>query len=436
MQVGVPKLNGHYIANDLRPNKNRVVRSRLALMLIIIVGTAGIPKAFAVSPKVGSSCQKLNQVQIVKNMKFTCVKTGKKYIWKSTILKSPSVPKPSPSVVISPSASPTPTPTSSSVLSESTIPKPTPTQSPTEVPIDPPIIYTFAELPDKFKSIKYWAWKKTWAQIDSKPVLDSPIEIVVGPNSKSCHVNETLDGIRLFQRVYGGNKLPKKLWILYADMAIDRNWIESKTLTLLPKNRIQYDKNGQMFAIETVNLDGEGVLWAENSCITASPSEFTSQMLHGYTHTIQDLQYSEIPSNYGRWGEVPRWLIEGGASWSQVFYNDNKSLKKYERSGDWGILSTYDLKFFQDFLVIPEYSNNLWAYTDKWPSMRAYDVGVFVCEMLIALQGPDSIIKLNKDYLQTGSFEKSFNNIYGMTWAQAQPYISLAAYKLIQALAN
>ena len=413
---------------------------RLAIGLIFTISLTLLPDfAFSASPKAGSVCLKLNQVKILNGVKFTCVKSGKKLLWTSRIIpKSSPTPKPTLNTFPSDSAKPIQSPASSPTPITSPQPStsPTPAASGSSKPlIEPAAITSIAELPSRYKDIRYLSWLNTWKQVNSAKEIDSPIEILIGPNSKSCYTDETIKAFRLLQKVYSGSKIPKKVWILYADSDKDRKWLEEKTLTLLPRPRVNYNNQGQMLDPETVNPSGEGVLWALDSCFHPSAYNFSSQVLHGYTHTIQDLQYSENENSYGRWGEVPRWLIEGGAVWSQVFYNDHKNLDRYLRSGDWGILSGYDSKFFQDYLIIPEYNNNIWAYTDKWPGMRAYDLGAFLCEMLVALRGPDSIIELNKEYLKVGSFEVAFKNIYGLSWKEAQPYFSESVYNLIKWLA-
>lgn len=380
----------------------------LVIAVLILVGIGDVSSA---AVKSGSSCSILGKKVISEGKSYTCVKSGKKLVWsKGVVVKSKVLPSPA----ATPTASASP-----SITAQQSVPK----------------ITMIPELETNFKYIKYWAWTKAWEELNSNPENKSSIEVLVGPNSKACFQEETLSAIRMIQKVYADSQLPKKLWLLYADMQVDRVWIENKTLSLLPRNRIQYNQNNQMDAIETSNPAGEAVLWVKDSCFARSAKTISSETLHGYTHTIQDLQYSNFPDGYGRWGEVPRWLIEGAAVWSQIFYDLNSNQTKFEKSGDWRVLLQYDQKFFNDYLVIPKYTNNLWEYTDQWPSMRAYDLGAFICDMLVALRGPSSLIELNKDYLSTGSFEKSFKNIYGMTWAEAQPYFSETVFKLVNWLA-
>lgn len=395
--------------------------------------------AFSATPKAGSVCPKLNQVKILNGVKFTCVKSGKKLLWNSRLISkqtpgpTPTL-KPLPSVSAQPNQSPESTPRPSASPEPSTSPTPISPESPKPL-IEPAAINSITELPSRYKDIRYLSWLQASKRVNAANENDSPIEILVGPNSRNCYTDETIKAFRLLQKVYSGSKIPRKVWLLYADSDADRKWLEEKTLTLLPRSRVNYNNQGQMLDPESVNPAGEGVLWAIDSCINPNAYNFSSQIMHAYTHTIQDLQYSEQENGYGRWGEVPRWLIEGGAVWSSAFYNDHNNLDEYLRSGDWGILSEYDSKFFDDYLLIPEYNNNIWAYTDKWPGMRAYDLGSFVCEILVALRGPDSIIELNKEYLRVGSFETAFNNIYGLRWKEAQPYFSETVSKLIKLLA-
>ena len=400
------------------------MRTRIALAFTLLFAFS-IPVNSYAAVKSGSVCTQQGKKVTYAGKIFTCVKSGKKLIWNTgEIVKKSVVTKPTPTS--------TPSPTPAVEASATHTPTPMPSQSSAVIPS----ILNIYDLQTNFKFIKYWAFTKASEEINSNAENNTPIEVQIGPNSKACYQETTISAIRMLQKVYAKSKLPKKLWLLYADMNVDRNWIENKTLTLLPADRIQYNKKKQMANIETTNPSGEGVVWVQDSCTAFSGQKISSDVLHGYTHTIQDLQYSEFPNGYGRWGEVPRWLIEGGASWSQIFYESNNNLQKYERSGDWGVLSDYDKKFFNDYLVIPSYSNNLWQYTDQWPEMRAYDLGAYVCDMLIALKGPSAIIELNKDYLATGSFETSFRNIFGMPWVEAQPYFSNAAFSLIKSLAT
>ena len=67
--------------------------------------------ANAAAPKVGAKCAKLNQSQSANGSKFTCVKSGKKLVWKkssTTPVIRGAAPTPTATVAPSPSATATP----------------------------------------------------------------------------------------------------------------------------------------------------------------------------------------------------------------------------------------------------------------------------------------------------------------------------------------
>ena len=50
----------------------------ILLTIALITPTA---QSFAATPKAGAACKKLNEVQVVKNLKFTCIQKGSKLVW-------------------------------------------------------------------------------------------------------------------------------------------------------------------------------------------------------------------------------------------------------------------------------------------------------------------------------------------------------------------
>jgi hypothetical protein len=132
---------------------------------------------------------------------------------------------------------------------------------------------------------------------------------------------------------------------------------------------------------------------------------------------------------------VPRWLLEGGATFSENFITYGVDYDSWIRQPPFhnDDLKKYDLQFYQDYLslkTIPG-TDGLWAYTDKWPNQRAYDIGSHVSDALIAFKGPSSIIDLYTEFGKTGDFDQAFKKIFGITWTMAQPYVAEATYKSV-----
>lgn len=77
----------------------RKTTSAVAISALILAGLTGGP-ALAASPKVGGACAKAGVTQTVKSgassTKFTCVKSGKKFVWNAGVKSSASPAKPKP----------------------------------------------------------------------------------------------------------------------------------------------------------------------------------------------------------------------------------------------------------------------------------------------------------------------------------------------------
>lgn len=76
--------------------------------------------AYASQVKAGTTCKKAGQVVVQNQMKFTCIKSGKKLIWSKGVRIS--VATTSPSVTATPSPTPSATPSPASSLSQSNPP--------------------------------------------------------------------------------------------------------------------------------------------------------------------------------------------------------------------------------------------------------------------------------------------------------------------------
>jgi cytochrome b involved in lipid metabolism len=79
-------------------------RKALSITFLIALLSVFTP-ANAAAPKAGATCSKVNQSQSASGNKFTCVKSGKKLVWKKVA---------APATTAAPTSTPAPTPTASS----------------------------------------------------------------------------------------------------------------------------------------------------------------------------------------------------------------------------------------------------------------------------------------------------------------------------------
>ena len=105
---------------------------RYSLFLTVVLSLISIEAFGATTVKSGAVCTKLNQVQIVKNVKYTCLKSGKKLAWvaTNTAVKSTPTATPSPQPVATPTPSPTPITTPTPATTPSATPAPIQTPDP------------------------------------------------------------------------------------------------------------------------------------------------------------------------------------------------------------------------------------------------------------------------------------------------------------------
>ena len=108
---------------------------RLPIVLALIAALALPDQAFAAAPKSGSACLKIGQTVTYKEVKYTCIKSGKRLVWGIGVAVKPAV-GPSPSATPKPSATPIPTvqPTPTPSATPSVQPTPAPTATPTPSP--------------------------------------------------------------------------------------------------------------------------------------------------------------------------------------------------------------------------------------------------------------------------------------------------------------
>jgi hypothetical protein len=147
---------------------------------------------------------------------------------------------------------------------------------------------------------------------------------------------------------------------------------------------------------------------------------------HEYFHTVQGGLLADVG-----WDHVPRWLIEGGATWVQratVYYSgfDNYAVQRGRDNSDTLSRNKPTAAWIEKFLD-PDYITG-W---DKWNGNEydrwaVYDVGSLASEVLVAIGGPDKFLDLYKITGSGKSFTQAFESIYGISWRDGVKIIAQA----------
>lgn len=91
-------------------------RKYFAITLFSVILVVGISSTATAAVKAGQSCSKVGSISVSKNVKYTCVKSGKKLVWNKGVKIVPVVkptPTPTPTKTPEVTSSPTPTPSTS-----------------------------------------------------------------------------------------------------------------------------------------------------------------------------------------------------------------------------------------------------------------------------------------------------------------------------------
>jgi hypothetical protein len=360
--------------------------------------------------KSGIVCKKAGFVTIDNGLKHTCIKQGSKLVWnKGVVVKKPT---------------PTPTPT----------PTPIPTPTPTPTFIEPIKATSFSDLIENSDGLTYWAWKLAQERMSNSGKSNIEFNIEVGPNTKLNFENP----IQAFQdtaNFYSSFEQVSKYHAVFYDHS-DVQWAVDldKRYSANPRQNqvrsnclIQSQCNGGNAYVDS-KLTGF-------TYIASSPL-FSYEKIRGlgvieaheYFHTIQFLPIIKAQQSGSHVIWPPDWVREGSAQWlstSMYFkkFEDLISYQKIDSENDLYRKKISSKEVLNVLTINDGVSNNGWL---------SYNVGAKVMEVFVVLKGVDVVLDFYLDGSKGISFERSFEKIFGMPWANAKPIIALAISKKYQ----
>ena len=287
--------------------------------------------------------------------------------------------------------------------------------------------------------IAYSAWKKSAEKIESSTSKLGEIEIVISPNAVPDNP-VPLVALNLVSRLSANYAQPKKVVIAYVDEK-DIAWGQKQIDEFCVGLTCGYDVSREAKKacnVPTTPCWGGLALRNQRTNITmiyATASEWgksdpghTSGTLeaHEYFHTIQSLLLAN-----GGWTRVPRWLIEGGATFvggAAVFHNDftNYEVKRYRENHKTLSSSNRSAEWIEKFLD-PNYTTgwNKWN-GNEYEHWDVYDVGSLASEVLVSIGGIDKFLDILKVTGSGKSFAQAFESIYGISWREGAKIIANA----------
>lgn len=405
-------------------------RTRLPLVASFIsaVFVASFLSANAASIA-GSTCSKLNSTKTVANIKYTCIKSGKKLYWnKGTLVVA---------------TSPTPTPSN-----EAFIP-----------PIASTIPDSFSNLSNRSSQISYAAWKKIADQIAGSNLTANDPKIYIGPNTKPWNSNFA-ELMNLTIKAFPNAQQAKSvIWLVnnYQDL----DWARKTLSTLISAEQLKIfnqNEGGDLFrsncdpqirnclgskqlttqddvAIIVVGVSNEAGTVTINGATYGNPGDEESRktgqlIVHEYFHSFQRQVVFGKPLTEEDW--PPEWLIEGSATLIQNAVVNHGNYAKFMNwrkiaHGNRFYKDPIDYEFIMDFLDVNKHKR----YSNDYDSDFIYVLGARVMEALVAVGGTQSMLDIWEQLSTHVGFQKAFENVYGISYEKAKPILAQAIAKNI-----
>ena len=342
--------------------------------------------------KAGATCAKVNSTKVVSGIKLTCVKSGKKLVWRA-VATEPAAPT------------------------------------------------SFDNLLANYKGIPAAAWKSTQSNIASNTLATPPLEILLGPNTKMPYEKSIVEvALKKLTGIFKNFAQPPKQTTLFYNYK-DLKWATDSLSTFRNPFRVSNTYADQ--AIEHCPTEyfcrgsfgnyaeGTGLIITSVALPEGQWIDFFDLSgaldIHEFTHTIQKAQFLEAKNKFHT--GYPAWFSEGQPQVA-AFTGANNTLSAYKEmrlkvmdvpAKGLGGYSPEDISRF--------YKLQSEDVRDLATSDLKYTIGYITVEALTALKGIDSTMNLVKAVAAGDTYEQAFKKIYGVEWSYAEPILAQVVSK-------
>jgi hypothetical protein len=388
----------------------RILGLVLATLITFSIGpiSSGAAPKPAPAPKIGAVCKPVGKIQIVGTKKYTCVKSGKKFLWGKPVTI--------------------------------TSPKPTPTETPLAKPtlenLDAKAVYEFS----RASVLEALAKSGTSSLV---------VNYLVGPNVSSFTVSQVKPdlqkAINLWGNSFTANDQFAVIWYVQRDLdwaaatyrsesgyPVEWSNINSScTITFCGNATATKSQSGKFIFEQGMTLDING--WNRSTAV------------HEFTHLAQNKLAGQGQNN------MPIWLVEGGAQFygeAIGYYPIDAS--KTIRSGIHGqfswdarahVAANFPSKTLKGIMAEGQAANSVQLMKSveigSWGSSRtalAYLLGSYATEVLVAVYGHGKLVELYQTFDSSNNWEANFQKVYSIStstfYEKLTPYFQKMADEL------
>ena len=377
----------------------------LALSLVVVLNGTVVDASTA-----GSRCSKVGVIKRSKSLTLVCQRSGSKLVWARQFATTTATTS-------------TTSTTSSTVASTTTTTVALPT-TPTG----------WSDVEKYASGISYAAWKASSAAIAAGTSRVPSPQILNGSNAVITNASPET-AISLASRLFSAAAQPTQLTIMRFGYE-DTDWARSQWVAKFggQDNSVASEVQSGCATPTTcwggvARITSSGEAWislATMKANTSSSRHVTGALeAHEFVHTIQAKPFSGITGR--TFNYLPRWLLEGMASWSQAAVLGATSFDSYKAERTREVSGFKNSAAWLEAFLAPtgtDWSHwNSYTGSDSW---RIYDVGFLATEVLVALNGPAAVMQLYANVASGQSFDAAFASVYGVSWSDAYKKISRA----------
>ena len=376
-------------------------------LVLALVLSLHLNASATAATKAGAVCAKVNSTKVVSGLKLTCVKSGKKLIWKA-----------------------------------STIQKTNQNQPTEKMPAFPT---SFKDIEANLNGIPYSSWSGVQANIKAFTEPKTKVSMFFGPNTPKRYPAEVTEkmvllGSRAMARIpqpsdikfYSFNKLDVS-WA----KEIATKWVSPFRLgESLPQQAEKMCAGEDCDGGITNYVSGFGaVLVGVSTPVTryGDLARFNGQNdLHEYVHAVQGIIFADKTSGPPP-TLIPCWYSEGQPQavsiiTSAATMQDYLKLRtQWLKTGSWPLPDT-SAQTIEKFLA-----DNMKVPCPGATNFLNYTAGFIVMETLISVGGIEKTFDLLKKVADGSSFESAFESEYSLPWAEAAPIVARIVSKAVTA---
>ena len=175
--------------------------------------------------------------------------------------------------------------------------------------------------------------------------------------------------------------------------------------------------------------DGVGVgVFGINKSDSIDPYRYGPLQIHEYSHAAQCAPWIGMNNNPCNEQQAmsPCWLTEGQAHFLGISGNFS-TFEEYKENRD-NQVNSHKVDSFSDFSassILQYYDDSIPKECGGKPDYRlGYTLGMLTVEILSAIGGSESTMKIYELAAIGQTFKEAFANVYGISWAEAKPILA------------